>query len=142
MVMVVNVGKAVCTIGGTGGTSARWTWSSSPANAGASSTLPYSGGTPGPIGSAVGVVDPVNCFHLFLPSDFYDELLVQIYADQQREAQSDTTPWTPITKDELLAFIGINIAMGIVKLQLMCNNNCAPPTTTCGVAPTSTIMYM
>lgn len=53
-----------------------------------------------------------------MTSEFCDELLVQtnLYANQQRYAHNDTTPWTPISKEELLAFIGINIAMGIVSL--------------------------
>lgn len=66
--------------------------------------MTYSGGVPGPIGSALGVVDPISCFHLFMTSEFYDELLIQtnLYADQQREEQNDTTHWTPISKEELL----------------------------------------
>ena len=30
--------------------------------------------------------------------------------------KNDTSPWRPITKEELLAFIGVIIAMGVVKL--------------------------
>ena len=83
--------------------------------------MTYSGGVPGPTGLAVGVVDPVDCFQLFMTSDFYDEILTQtnLYADQQREAQNDTSMWTPISKEELMAFVGINIAMGIVSLPTL-----------------------
>lgn len=53
--------------------------------------------------------------------DLYDELLIQtnLYANQQREAQNDTSVWTPISKEELMAFVGINIAMGIVSLPTL-----------------------
>jgi len=55
---------------------------------------------------------------LFLTSDDYDEILTQtnLYADQQRAAKNDSSPWNPITKEELVAFIGVNIAMGVVQL--------------------------
>ena len=33
-------------------------------------------------------------------------------------AKNDTSPWNPITKEELLAFIGVNLAMGVVQLPL------------------------
>ena len=77
--------------------------------------MTYFGGVPGPTGLAVGITDPIDCFHLFLSPDIYDELLVQtnLYADQQRAAKNDTSQWTPKSKEELMAFIGINIAMGI-----------------------------
>ena len=83
--------------------------------------MTYSGGVPGPTGLAVGITDPIDCFHLFLSPDIYDELLVQtnLYADQQRATKNDTSRWTPISKEELMAFIGINIAMGIVSLPTL-----------------------
>lgn len=51
----------------------------------------------------------------------HDEILAQsnLYADQQRSAKHDQSPWTPISKEELMAFIGINIAMGVVSLPSM-----------------------
>ncbi len=85
-----------------------------------STALTYSGGVPGPTGLAVGVTDPIDCFHLFMTSDIYDDLLVQtyLYADQQRAAKNDTSQWTPISKEELMAFIGINIAMHRVSSNI------------------------
>ena len=73
---------------------------------------------PGPSGIAVVVTDPLACFHLFLPPELYDDILQQtnLYATQQRLLQGDTRPLTSINKGELMAFIGINIAMGIVSL--------------------------
>ena len=78
---------------------------------------------------ARGVTNPLECFHLFIPMDFYNELLVQtnLYAQQPRPARATrrrtTRPRTtrprrtkPITIDELMAFIGLVIAMGVVCL--------------------------
>lgn len=66
----------------------------------------------------MGVTDPLACFHLFLSHEIYDELVTQtnLYADQQRAKRRDTTAFMPITKVELMAFVGINIAMGIISL--------------------------
>ena len=99
----------------------KWNWSSTQATSSCSSPLTYTGGTPGPINSAVGKVDPLECFHLFLTPEFYDDLLLQtnLYANQEREAHNDTTPLTPISREELMAFIGINIAMGIISLPTL-----------------------
>ena len=73
---------------------------------------------PGAKGEAAGVRSQLECFLLFLSSEVYDEILMQsnLYADQQRMAKNDTSPWNPITKEELLAFIGVNLAMGVVQL--------------------------
>jgi len=81
-------------------------------------TKEYRGLPPGPKGIAVGVNDPLACFHLFLSHEVYDEILHQtnLYANQQRALKGDTSAFTPITKAELMAFIGINIAMGVVSL--------------------------
>ena len=40
---------------------------------------------------------------------------------QQRALKGDTRPFTPINKAELMAFIGLNIAMGIVSLPAIRN---------------------
>ena len=39
-----------------------------------------------------------------------------MYAEQQRAAKNDNSPWSPITKEELMAFIGVIVAMGVVQL--------------------------
>ena len=77
----------------------------------------FSGDLPGPKLEACDASTPTDCFDLFL-NMYYDELLCQtnLYVDQQRAAKGDTTPWTPISKEKLLTFIGINIAMGVVSL--------------------------
>ena len=83
--------------------------------------IPFTGDLPGSKGCAVGVTDPLECFHLFLPSEYYDEITKQtnLYATQQRAAKNITTPWKPVTKAELMAFIGLNIAMGVVQLPTL-----------------------
>ena len=70
--------------GGCGGTSMgatdtddEWTWETSHT---ASYTLPiisFTGALSGPAGIAVGVTDPLQCFHLFLPPELYDDILQQ-----------------------------------------------------------------
>ena len=83
--------------------------------------LKFSGDLPNPKGIAIGVTDPLACFHLFLPHEVYDDILYQtnLYATQEKAKKGDTKPWTPITKPELMAFIGMNIAMGIVSLPTL-----------------------
>ena len=96
-----------------------WKWDNARTDSAALPPLPtFSGNLPGPKGEACGVRNPNDCFFLFLTSEFYDELLTQsnLYAEQQRAAKKDTKPWTPITKEELVAFIGVNIAMGVISL--------------------------
>ena len=60
----------------------------------------------------------MSCFHLLLSEQFYDNLLTETnqYAHQQRTLKNDTSPWNPVSREELMAFIGINIAMGIISL--------------------------
>ncbi len=60
----------------------------------------------------------MDCFHLFLSEDFYDQLLIETnrYANQQRQLNHDNSPWNPVSKEEIKAFIGLVIAMGIVSL--------------------------
>ena len=81
-------------------------------------SVKFTGSVPGPKGIAVGVTDPLAYFHLFLPHEEYDEIVVQtnLYADQQQARKNDTRPFVPISKCEMMAFIGINIAMGIISL--------------------------
>ena len=60
----------------------------------------------------------LDCFLLFLSSEVYDEILTQsnLYADQQRNSKHDTSPWNPITKEKLVAFIIVIITTGVVQL--------------------------
>jgi len=53
-----------------------------------------------------------------LSSEVYDEILTQsnLYAEQQRAAKNDTSVWSPITKEELMVFIGVIVATGVVQL--------------------------
>ncbi len=80
--------------------------------------IPYVGNVHGPKNEALGVTDILKIFHLLLPEDFYEHVLVETnrYAQQQRELKNDTSDRNPVSKEELMAFIGLNIAMGIVSL--------------------------
>ncbi len=93
-----------------------WEWNKLKDLSNKISSISFSGREPGPIGNAEGIHDPLECLHLFLPKEFYDKLLIETnrYADQQRV--NDTNPWKPVSMEELMAFIGINIAMGIISL--------------------------
>ena len=73
---------------------------------------------PGPDNEAVGVRDILECFHLFLPQDFYENVLQQtnLYADQTRASEHNIRPWIPVFIEELMAFIGLVIAMGVISL--------------------------
>ena len=46
-------------------------------------------------------------------------LQTNLYADQQRAFNNDNSHFDPIVKEELLAFIGENIAMGVTSLPSM-----------------------
>ena len=91
-------------------------WESTKSDDNVPVSIGFTGDLPGPKGDAKGVREPIKCFNLFF-EDYYDELIHQsnLYASQQRV---QTNPWTPtcITKEELLAFIGLNVAMGVVSL--------------------------
>ena len=101
---------------GQAGRTDTWTWTSAKSSSNTPASIPFSGDLPGPKGDACCARQPVECFNLFL-GDYYNEILQQsnLYADQQRTTNSDTSPWNPISKEELLAFIGLNIAMGVIS---------------------------
>ena len=67
---------------------------------------------------AVGIRDILECFHLFLPKNFHEDVLQQtnLYADQTRTSKHNTRPWVPVCIEELLAFVGLVIAMGAISL--------------------------
>ena len=95
-----------------------WMWNSEIDSSTLSPLPTFVGSLPGAKGEAAGVRSQLECFLLFLSSEVYDEILMQsnLYADQQRMAKNDTSPWNPITKEELLGFIEVNLAMGVVQL--------------------------
>ena len=95
-----------------------WAWNQEKNESNTIADVPFTGDIPGPINEAIGITDPLELFHLLIPDDFYDEILVETnrYAEQQRQLKNDTSPWNPISKEELKAFIGLIIAMGIISL--------------------------
>ena len=107
-----------------------WLWNEEKNNSNHPSGVPFYGGPSRPIGDAVDVTDPLECFHLLLPDEFYDQLLVETncYAIQQREEKNNFNLWSPVTKEELMAFVGLNIAMGmkstkVLTLSSVCKQN-------------------
>ena len=100
-----------------------WIWKSELDDSTRSPLPSFVGNLPGPKGEAVGVRSQLECFLLFLSGDAYDEILTQsnLYAEQQRVANNDNSPWSPITKEELMAFIGVVVAMGVVQLPAVDN---------------------
>ena len=95
-----------------------WKWNTEIDSTTLSPLPTFVGNLPGPKSEAIGVRSQLECFQLFLSSEVYDELLTQsnLCAEQQRAAKNDNTPWSPISKKELLAFIGVIIAMGVIQL--------------------------
>lgn len=99
-----------------------WIWSLNRSANNGQATLTFSGNLPGPTEAAKAAKTCTDCFLLYF-GGFIDELLTQsnIYANQQRAATNDISPWTPITKEEMYAFVGVNIAMGVVSLPAIDN---------------------
>ena len=66
--------------------------------------------------NASDIKSPIEAFHLFFSDNILDQIIVESnrYHDQVLE---DDTNWKPIRRGEILAFLGITIAMGIVKLS-------------------------
>lgn len=92
-------------------------WTDSPEIDNGPAYFSFSGDLPGPLEGARGVKDPLSCFNLYI-GDFFVELLRQsnLYANQQQTSRGDSRQFTSFDMEEMLAFIGVNIAMGIVSL--------------------------
>lgn len=78
----------------------------------------YVGRDHGPTNEAISITDILKIFHLLLLEDFYDKVFLETncYAQQQCELKHDTCVWNPISKEELMTFIGLNISMGLISL--------------------------
>lgn len=95
-----------------------WIWKETKSPEHVPKFFPFSGNLPGSSSESMNATDVMDYLYLFLPAEFYDELLLQTnrYADQIRATHNITYPWCPITKEELMAFIGIVISMGLIGL--------------------------
>ena len=62
---------------------------------------------------------PLEFFQLFLFDDFIDQLVAQtnLYAYQERSTYGHLSPCSDVTREAILGFLGLNIAMGFVSLQ-------------------------
>jgi len=71
-------------------------------------------------GEARSAKSPFECFTLFFTSAVISILVTQtnLYASQLRSAKvpSPSNRWEDVTTDEMLAYLGLHIAMGIVNL--------------------------
>ena len=100
------------------GGSADWNWKGMKSSEHAPKFIPFNGSFPGPTEEAMDVSAVMDCLGLFLPMEFFEELLLQTnkYAEQCCSARNITYPWSPIKKEELLGFIVIVISMGLIGL--------------------------
>lgn len=74
----------------------------------------------GPSQEARNAKTPLECFQLFFTTALVTILVTQtnLYADQLRTASapSPSNRWYNVSMEEILAYLGIHIAMGIVNL--------------------------
>lgn len=88
-----------------GASTDKWVWNSAESASNAPAPVRLSGDLPGPRAEASDATSLFECFHLFLPSVLYNEIQTNLYADQQRAAKNDSSPWTPISKEESMALL-------------------------------------
>ena len=80
---------------------------------------PFNGPTPGPTSPSSGV-SAGDCFGRFFTDEVWDLLVTETnrYANQCRAQSTSRTqrPWHDVTKEEMKAFVGMLMVMGICKL--------------------------
>ena len=74
---------------------------------------------------ATAAKSPIECFKLFFTTSLVSILVAQtnLYANQLRSAKppSPSNRWRDVTESEILAYLGLHIAMGIVNLPNLCD---------------------
>ena len=74
---------------------------------------------------ATAAKSPIECFKLFFTGALISILVAQtnLYANQLRSAKapSPSNRWRDVTEGEMLAYLGLHIAMGIVNLPNLCD---------------------
>ena len=67
---------------------------------------------------AIPAKSPLDNLLLFFPSEVIDQITIETnpYHDQANQGKNPKTNWIPVTMQEIKAFLGINIAMGIENL--------------------------
>src|SRR6218665_986120 len=73
---------------------------------------------PGPARTVRGCVTPLDCFSLFFTSTIWNILVEQtnLYYRQSAAAKPSPMPWNDVDLKEIQAFIGLIIAMGVVRM--------------------------
>ena len=106
-----------------------WEWTDTKGPDNKPALFDFSGDLPGPKGEAIGVTDPLQCYHLFILKAFYSELLSQtnLYLQQVTSSRSSTHSVNPISMEELMGFIGLVFAMGITCLPSYRDYWCTDP---------------
>ena len=96
-----------------------WKWSDTKPPS--SSTRITYDGYPTPRGDIQDCESILDCFMSFISLDLIDLFVEQtnIYAAQQRSQSSSSSPWSDVTREEIMAFLALNIGMGIVSLPSM-----------------------
>ena len=95
---------------------AAWRWSPNKMQV-PNSTIVYAD-KPSPKGDSLNSNTPLDFFELFLDNDMVDRIVEETnrYACQERSAQNHLSPWSEVAREDILAFISMNIAMGIISL--------------------------
>ncbi len=95
---------------------AEWKWSSSKLQV-RNNTIAYTDNH-GPKGDSLNSITPLDFFQLFLDDGMIDLFVRETnrYACQQCLENNHLSPWSDVTREEMLAFISLNIGMGIISL--------------------------
>ena len=95
-----------------------WTWNTSKDDSNVLHDFTFTGNLPGPFNGAEHACTVLECFSLFISEGFYVDLADQsnTYAQQEQLRRNLAPCSDEFTKDDMMAFIGIVIAMGVVCL--------------------------
>ena len=79
--------------------------------------IPFTGAS-GPSAAAQNCITPADFFSLFFTDSVIDNLVVETnrYAEQSRNEKPSAMSWKPVDRDDMTAFIGLTIAMGVCDL--------------------------
>ena len=78
--------------------------------------------TPGPVHQLGPDTMPLHIFNLFWEPSFFERLATEtnLYAEQRQTSKPDVK-WYPTTPEEMKAFVGVNMIMGIDQKPELCN---------------------
>ena len=95
-----------------------WKWNATKDDSNVLHNFTFTGNLPGACNGAEHAITMLECFNLFIPEDFYVTMAEQSNAYAQLEQlRRNLTPCSDdFVKDDIMAFVGIVIAMGVVCL--------------------------